>query len=106
MIELILETNDLIFQLDNFLLTINKLGLFIFQIKSFCVYELIQVVDSGQLFRDIILQCSSLGRQISGFFGFEFILIVQLVNFFGILTVSLSEILKLVFQVFLLVHQL
>lgn len=106
MVELILETDNLIFHLNNFTFAINKLGLLVLQVESLGVDELVEIVNSGQLFADIVLQGSSLSGQIAAFLGFELVLVVQLVNFFSILAVALSQILKFVFKMFFLLQEL
>jgi hypothetical protein len=61
-IQLVLEADYLIFELDDFSFAIDQLALFILQIESFCVDELVQIVNSGKLLRDVVLESSSLGR--------------------------------------------
>jgi len=102
MIEFILETDDLIFQLYNFTLTLDKLSLFALQIESLGINQLVQVIDSSQLLRNIIFKSSCLGCKVIGFFGLHLILIVQFINFFCILTVPLSKVHQLSFQMLLL----
>jgi hypothetical protein len=48
-IQLILEANNLIFQLDDFTFAINQLRFFILQVKSLSVNEFVQIVNAGKL---------------------------------------------------------
>ena len=92
MVGLILETNDLIFGLNNFSFAIDKLSFLIFEVISLAVDQLVQVINSSQLLRDVILKLSSLGRQIGTLFAFEIILIIEFVDFFSVLTISLPQV--------------
>lgn len=61
-IKLILETDDLIFQLDNLALALHELCLLALQVESLAVNELIEVIDPGKLLRDVVFERSRLGR--------------------------------------------
>ena len=106
MVELILETDNLIFKLNDFTLAIDQLAFLVLEVESFGVNEFIQIVNSGQLLGDVILESPCLSRQISTLLTLELILVIQLVNFFSILTVSLPEILKFVLQMLFLLQKL
>ena len=106
MVELILETDDLIFQLDNFSLALDQLGLLALEVEGLGVDELVEVVDAGQLLGDVVLQGSGLGSQVIGLLGLHLVLVVQFVDLFGILSVSLSQVHQLGLQVLLLRLQL
>ena len=75
-VQLILETDNLILELDDFTFAVDELGLFVFQIKRFSVYQFVEVIDSGKLFGNIVLQGSSLGGEVGAFLALKFILIV------------------------------
>lgn len=105
-IQFVLETDNLIFQLNDFTLALNELCLLALKIKGLGVNEFIEIVDPGQLLRDVVFEGAGLRRQVIGLLGLHLILIVQLINFFSILTVSLSQIHQLSFQVLLLGLQL
>jgi len=105
-IQLILETDHLIFQLDDLTFTFDQLSLLALQIKCFSIDQFIQVINTSKLLRNVIFKCPGLSGQIIRFFGLHFILVVELINFFSILTVSLSQIHELSLQMLLLRLQL
>ena len=102
----ILEADNLILQLNYFTLAVDELGLFVLQVEGFVVDKLVQVIDSGQLLGDIVLEGSGLGSQVRALLALEFVLVAELVDFLGVLSVSLPEVLKLVLEVLLLGEQL
>ena len=106
MIELILETDNLILELNDFTLTVNKLGLLALEVHGLAVNELIEVVNPGELLANIVLKGPSLSSKVIGFLGLQFILVVEFIDFLSILSVSFSQVLKLLFQMFLLRLQL
>lgn len=64
MIQLILETNNLIFQLDNFSFTINELALLVLQITGLAVNEFVEVINSSKLLLDVVLKSSCLSSKV------------------------------------------
>ena len=85
-----MEADNLIFQLDNFSLAIDQLGLLVFQVIGLRINELVEVVNSGQLFRDIVLEGPRLGSEVRALLALKIVLIVKLVDLLGILAISLS----------------
>lgn len=106
MVELVLEADHLVLKLNNFTFTVDKLGLLVFQIKGLSIDKLIQIIDPCELFGYIVLKCSCLGSQICAFLALEFVLIIELIDFFGVLSVSVSQVMELLFEVFLLLKKL
>lgn len=96
----------MIFQLNDLSFTFNQLGLLALEIKCLGIDQFVEVIDSRKLFRNVVFKCPRLCSQVIGFFGLHFILIIEFVNFFGILTVSLSQIHQLSLQVLFLGLQL
>ena len=64
MVQLILETNNLIFQLDNFSFTINELALLVLQVTGLAVNELVEVINSSKLLGDVVLKSSCLSSKV------------------------------------------
>jgi hypothetical protein len=106
MVELILETNNLILQLDNFSFTIDELAFFVLQVTSLAINELVEVINSSKLLGDVVLESSCLSSKVRAFLTLHLVLVVELVNFLGILLVSFSEHKQLLFKMFLLCKQL
>jgi hypothetical protein len=106
MVELILETNNLILQLDNFSFTIDELAFFVLQVTSLAINELVEVINSSKLLGDVVLESSCLSSKVWAFLTLHLVLVVELVNFLGILLVSFSEHKQLLFKMFLLCKQL
>lgn len=106
MVKFILETNNLIFQLDNFSFTIDELALFVLQVTGLGINELVEVINSSNLLGDVVLESSCLGSEVWAFLTLHLILVVELVNFLGILLVSFSEHKQLLFKMLLLGKQL
>lgn len=102
MVQLILETDDLVLQLDDLSLALNELGLLALKVEGLAIDKFVEVIDPCQLLRDVVLKGSSLSSQVVGFFALQLILIVQLINFFGILAVSFSQVHQLSLQMLLL----
>ena len=90
MVQFILETDNLIFELDDFTFAVHKLGFFVLQVEGLGVYQFIEIVNPGKLLGDIVLEGSGLCGKICTFLAFEFVLIIEFVNFLSILSVSLS----------------
>lgn len=63
-VELILEGDNLVLELDDFSLTLDKLGFFTLEIEGLGVDELVEVVDSRELLGDVVLEGSGLSSQI------------------------------------------
>ena len=91
MIKLVLEANDLIFQLNNFTLAIDELALLTLQITSFGIDKLIEIINSGELLRDIVLKSSSLSSKVRAFLALHLILVVEFVDLLRVLLISLSK---------------
>ena len=106
MVELILEANYLILELDDLSFAIDELSLLIFQIIGFWVDQLVEVVDPGELFRDVVLQLSRLGSKICRLFALAIVLVVESIDFLGILSISLPKIVELILEVLLLGQEL
>jgi len=64
MVELILETNNLILQLDNFSFTIDELAFFVLQVTSLAINELVEVINSSKLLGDVVLESSCLSSKV------------------------------------------
>lgn len=99
MVELILEANDLILELNDLALAVNKLRLLVLEVVGFGVNQLVEVVNTGQLLGDIILESSGLCGQICTLLALQIILIVELVDLLGVLPISLPQVLEFLFQV-------
>lgn len=67
MVQLVLETDDLILKLDDFTLTVNKLGLLALEVHSLAINELIEVINPGKLLRYVVLKSSCLCSKVIGF---------------------------------------
>lgn len=91
MIKLVLEANDLIFQLNNFTLAIDELAFLTLQITSFGIDKLIEIINSGELLRDIVLKSSSLSSKVRAFLALHLILVVEFVDLLRVLLISLSK---------------
>jgi hypothetical protein len=105
-VELILEANYLILELDDLSFAVDELSLLIFQIIGFWVDQLVEVVDPGELFRDVVLQLSRLGSKICRLFTLAIVLVVESIDFLGILSISLPKIVELILEVLLLGQEL
>jgi hypothetical protein len=105
-VKFVLETDDLVFKLDDFSFAVDQLALLVLEVESLGVNEFVQIVDSGQLLGDVVLESSGLGCQVSTLLALEFILVVELIDFFSILTVSFSQILKFILEMLFLLEQL
>lgn len=92
----------MIFQLNDLTFAFNQLCLLALEIKGLGIDEFIQVINPCKLFRNVVLERPSLSSQIIRLLGLHFILIVEFVDFFGVLTVSLSQIHQLSLQMLLL----
>ena len=67
MVQLVLETDDLILKLDDFTLTVDKLGLLALKVHGLAINELIEVIDPGKLLRYVVLKSSCLCSKVIGF---------------------------------------
>lgn len=67
MVQLVLETDDLVLKLDDFTLTVDKLGLLRLEVHGLAVNELIEVINPGKLLRYVVLKSSCLCSQVIGF---------------------------------------
>lgn len=102
MIKFVLEGNNLVFKLNDLTFTVYKLGFLILEVVGLGVDEFVQVINSSELFGNIVLEGSSLGSKVSAFLALKIILVVELIDFLSILSVSISQILKFSFQMFFL----
>ena len=93
MVKLILETDNLVLEQDYFSVTIDKLSFFILEIIGLGVDHLVEVIDPGELLGDVVLQLSSLGSEICRFLALHIVLVIELVDFLSILSISLPEVL-------------
>ena len=96
----------MIFQLNDLAFAFNQLGLLALQIKSLGIDQFVQVIDSRKLLGNIVFKRPRLRSQVIGLLGLHFILIIEFVDFFCILAVSLSQIHQLSLQVLFLGLQL
>lgn len=96
----------MIFQLNDLAFAFNQLCLLALEIKCLSVDQFVEVIDSRKLFRNVVFKRPRLRSKVIRLLGLHFILIVEFVNFFGILTVSLSQIHQLSLQVLFLGLQL
>lgn len=106
MIELILEANYLILELNDISFAVDELSFLIFQIIGFWVDQLVEVIDPGELFRDVVFQLSSLGSKICRLFALAIVLVVESINLLGILSIPLPKIMELILEVLLLSQEL
>jgi hypothetical protein len=105
-IQFILETDHLIFQLNDLTFAFNQLCFLALQIKSLGIDELIQVINSSKLLGNVVFERPSLSGKIIRLLGLHFILIIEFVDFLSILSVSLPQIHELSLQMLLLRLQL
>ena len=106
MIEFILEGDNLVLELNNFAFAVDQLSLLVLQIISLLVNQLVQIIDPSQLLGDIVLQSSCLSSQVRAFLGLKIILMVQIIDFFRVLSVSLPESMQLILEMLFLSHEL
>lgn len=106
MAELILEANDLILKLNYFTLAVYQLRLFVFQIEGLGVDQFVEVVNSCKLLGDIVLKSSSLSGKVRTLLTLELVLVVELVDLLGVLSVPLTEVLELLLEVLFLLQEL
>lgn len=67
MVQLVLETDDLILKLDDFTFTVDKLGLLALKVHGLAINELIEVINPGKLLRYVVLKSSCLCSKVIGF---------------------------------------
>lgn len=106
MVEFVIETVNLILKLDDLSFTLDQLGLFTFEVISLLINQLVHVIDSGQLLRDVVLKSSGLSGKVTTFLFLDTVVVVELVNFFSILHVPFPQAMELIFKMCLLRAQL
>lgn len=106
MVELVLEADNLVLELDDFTFTFNELSFLALKIKGLGVNELVEVINSSKLLRDVVLKSSGLSGKFSRFSGFHLVGTVKLIDFFSISSVSFTKVMELLFEMLLLRVQL
>ena len=64
MVQLVLETDNLILELDDLAFTLNELGLLTLKVEGLRVNQLVEVVDASQLLLNVHFERPSLSSQV------------------------------------------
>lgn len=88
-VQFILERDYLVLKLDDLSLAVDQLGFLILEIVGLRVNEFVQIINSCELLGNIVLEGSCLGSEVGAFLALKIILVIELVNFLGILSVSI-----------------
>ena len=105
-VQLILETDDLVLELDDLTLALDELSFLTLEVESLRVNELVEVIDTGELLGDVILEGTRLSSKLGGLAALHLVGTVKLIDLLGVLSVTLSKVVQLLLEVLLLRVQL
>jgi len=103
MFQFLLVASLLRLKFHQFALGINQSSLFILEGECLIIKDSVEIINASKSLRNVIFNGSDLGGILNTLFSLRFNLSTQFVNFNGIISVSLSELLQVIIQLFLLI---
>lgn len=105
MLQFFLVVSLLRFKFHKFTLRINQSSLLVLKSEGLIVKHSIEIVNTSKSLRDIVLDSPNFCSIFDAFLALEINLRTQFIDFYGIVSVSFSELLEIVIKLFFLVIQ-
>jgi hypothetical protein len=103
MFQFLLVASLLRFKFHQFALSVDQSSLFILEGECLVIKDSVEIINASKCLGNVIFNSSDLGCILNTLFSLGLNLSTQLVNFDGIISVSFSELLKVIIQLFLLI---